>query len=422
MTTFSQQVYSPAQREPIYRRNFLLFVTDSIFYNVAMGFIGMSTVIPDFIGHLTDSKILIGLSGSIFNIGWALPQLFIARSILRHERKKLWFVGPNIPVRLIILVFGILVTLLGEERTGTILTMFFVCYGLASLGDGLVSVPWWDLCGNSLDARWRARLFGLGSAITGVIMLGISPLIGVILGENGPAFPNNYALLFIAAGTLFGLSILPGVFVHELPGGKALDKTPTIREFIPQLGRVLRTDRPFRAMLIARLLTVLLAMAAPFYVGFATQRLGLTSAVAVPTLVAMQTIGSLGGALLYTWLGARHNLVYIRLALVGGLCLPVSALVAPVAGPWLLYLGYLVSGLALSNLWFAFANWVVTYTTPDQRPIYAGLFNTGMAVVALIAPFVAGTLAQQLGYEALFVVAFAMGLAALFVTVRYVTS
>jgi MFS family permease len=221
---------------------------------------------------------------------------------------------------------------------------------------------------------------------------------------------------------LFALSILPAVFVHELPGGKAVDKTPTVREFVPKLGRVLRTDGPYRAMLISRLLMVMLAMAGPFYVGFATQRLGLSSAVAVPTLLAMQTIGSLVGALVYTWLGARHNLLYIRVALVGGLLLPISALFAPVAGPLPLYLGFLVSGLALSNLWFAFSNWVVTHATPDQRPIYTGLFNTMMAVVSLIAPFVAGTLAQQLGYEALFVVAIIMGCGSLFVAVRYVPS
>jgi MFS family permease len=125
------------------------------------------------------------------------------------------------------------------------------------------------------------------------------------------------------------------------------------------------------------------------------------------------------GALVYTWLGARNNLLFIRLALVGVTVLPISALLATLVGPLPLYAGFLMSGLALSNLVFSYQNWVVSYATPDRRPIYVGLFNTIAAVISLIAPFIAGTIAQQIGYEALFAVALLMALTALFVTLRY---
>ncbi|MBZ0286791.1 MAG: MFS transporter, partial [Anaerolineae bacterium] len=126
------------------------------------------------------------------------------------------------------------------------------------------------------------------------------------------------------------------------------------------------------------------------------------------------------GALLYTWLGARNNLLYIRLALGGGALLPVCALLATVVGPTPLYIGFLISGLATSNLFLGYQNWVVTYASHDQRPVYAGLFNTVSAVISLMAPFIAGTIAQQLGYPTLFAVAIVMVLSALFVTLRFV--
>src|SRR6267154_189334 len=106
MATSDIAAYSPAQREQIYRRNFIYFLVDNILFNLAMGIIGTTTVIPDFIRHLTDSQILIGFSGSLFQIGWTLPQLLVARHMLRYERKKWWFVGPNIPVRFAILSFA----------------------------------------------------------------------------------------------------------------------------------------------------------------------------------------------------------------------------------------------------------------------------------------------------------------------------
>jgi MFS family permease len=385
-----------------------------------MSLIGATTTIPDFIRHLTHSEVLIGLSSSLFDVGWTLPQLFIARYIVQYARKKWWFAGPNIPVRFVILIFAIVTVILGKERPEAILVAFLICYGIAAVGDGIVGVPWADLIGTSLSEQWRARMFGLQSASAGIIMLGLAPLIGIVLGSSGPAFPNNYALIFGAAGVLFALSIIPTTLIHELPGGKPVEKLPALSEYLPSLGHILRTDRPFRAIVITRMLTSLFAMAGPFYIGFATVQLGLSSTVAVPTLLAMQTIGSVTGAFIYTWLGAKNNVLYIRLALAGAAFLPISALLATVVGPVPLYFGFLVSGLALSNLFIAYLNWVVTYATPDERPTYAGLFNTISAVISLAAPFIAGTIAQELGYPALFAVALVMAGCALYVTLRYI--
>ena len=420
MTQSVEQGLLPQQNERIYRRNFIYFLADGILFMVAMGIIGQNTVIPDFVRRLTDSEILIGLSGSLFTIGFTLPQLFIARYIVRHARKKWWFVGPNIPVRFVILIFAVIVVWLGADQPGLVLLAFFICYSIAAFGDGLVGVPWADLTGTSLDSRWRARMFGLMSAGTGVIMLLIAPLIGLVLGDTGPQFPDNYAILFGAAGVLFVLSIVPGLFFHELPGGKALDKIPTFGEFLPDLGRVLRDDVPFRAFIITRMFTSLFMMAAPFYIGYATVQLGLSSEVAVPVLLAMQTLGSVAGALAYTWMGAHNNLLYIRLALIGAALLPVCALLAGVMGPLPLYLGFLLSGLSISNLIFGYQNWVVGYANPDQRPIYIGLSNTVAAVMSMIAPIIGGLIAQYVGYEMLFGAALVLTLMALYVTMRYI--
>lgn len=414
------QVLNPAARERIYRRNFAFFLIDNILFSVALSIISSTTVIPDFVRRLTDSEILIGLSGSLFMIGFTLPQLFIARYIVRYARKKWWFIGPNIPVRFVILIFAGIAVWLGADRLELVLVAFFICYSIAAFGDGLVGVPWADLAGTSLDNRWRARMFGLTSAVTGVLMLLIAPLIGGVLGDPELAFPNNYAVLFGASGVIFAISILPGLFFHELPGGKAVEKLPSFAEFLPQMGRLLRDDVPFRAFIVLRFFTSLFMMALPFYVGFATVELGLSSDVAVPVLLAMQTIGTVAGALAYTWLGARSNLLYMRLALISAMLLPICALLAGLLGPLPLYVGFLVSGLSASgNLMSSYLNWVVGYASPDQRPIYVGLSNTVSAVVAFIAPILGGVIAQYFGYHPLFVGSLLMALGALVVTVRF---
>jgi MFS family permease len=422
VTIAEAQELTPSLRERIYRRNFVFFLGDSVLFTIAIGILGATTVVPDFVRRLTDSEVLIGIFSSLFNIGFLLPQLFVARYIVRYERKKWWFVGPNIPVRFVILIFAGVAVWLGKDQPQFTLLAFFICMAIAAFGDGLVGVPWADLAGTSLDHRWRARFFGLTTVITSIILLLVAPFIGLILGDPNLPFPNNYALLFAISGVLFALSILPGLFFHELPGGKALVKRPSLGEFLPDLGRVLRDDGPFRAIVITRTFTSLFMMAAPFYVGYATVDLGLSSEVAVPGLLAMQTIGNIGGALNYTWLGARNNLLYIRLALAGAALLPVAALLAGVFGPTVLYAGFLVFGFASGNLFNGYLNWIVGYATPERRPVYVGLFNTIAAVSTFAAPIIGGTLAQSLGYRPLFVVSLVMALGALTIALRFLPS
>jgi MFS family permease len=104
MTEYDAQILSQPFRERIYRRNFSFFLADNIMYNVAMGIIGATTVIPDFVRHLTASEVLIGLFATLPTIGSSLPQLLVARYIVRHARKKWWYIGPNIPARSMVLI------------------------------------------------------------------------------------------------------------------------------------------------------------------------------------------------------------------------------------------------------------------------------------------------------------------------------
>ena len=63
-------------------------------------------------------------------------------------------------------------------------------------------------------------------------------------------------------------------------------------------------------MITARVLATLFTLAGPFYIGLGTERLGMESDVAVSQLLLMQTIGTVGGALSFSWWGDRPPLHY----------------------------------------------------------------------------------------------------------------
>ena len=61
-----------------YRRNFICFVLDYVFFGVGMAFVSHTTVLPSFVSQLTDSPPVIGLSSTIMTGAWLLPQLIAA--------------------------------------------------------------------------------------------------------------------------------------------------------------------------------------------------------------------------------------------------------------------------------------------------------------------------------------------------------
>jgi MFS family permease len=372
---------------------------------------------------LTDSEVLIGLSSQMFEVGWLMPQLLVARYLVRVSNKKWWFVGPNIPVRTLMILFAGVILLLGTGRPGALLACFFLFYGLSALGDGLVGVPWVDLIGSSLDNRRRAQMFGMGTALSGVIVFfGTASIVQFVLSDSGPDYPDNYALLFGLSGLIFLITVPFGILIHELPGGQAREEIPAMRDYLPGLLRVLREDHAFRSMMIARVLATLFTMAGPFYIGFATERLDMSSDVAVSNLLRMHTLGSVSGALLFSWLGERQTLRFIRFALIIGLLQPALALAASQLGPAPLYLAFLAAGVVGGSLGISFINWVIMHATPDQRPIYSGLFNSLSAVGLLTAPLIGGMLVETLDYEAVFIAALVMVLGALIVALRHTDS
>lgn len=418
MTSIENTLETPIDRESIYRRNFVVFLLDNVFFNIAYALMGTTTVIPDFVRQLTASEVLIGLFSSLFAIGNNSPQLFIARYILRLTRKKWLFILPNIPARTIMIVFAVIMVWLGRDQPHLILIAFFICYSIAAFGDGIVAVAWADIVGSSLDHRWRARMFGMTSAITGVVMLFLAPQVRKILGNPDLPFPNNYALLFGIAGGIFALSVVPSFFLREIVIDKVIVKMPSLSEFIPQMGQILRRDTAFRSFVAVRLLTSLFLMAAPFYIGYATTELAFSSEEAVPAFLMMQTIGSVLGALLYAVVGARNNLLCMRIALAGVAILPISALLAGSLGVVPLYVGFFSFGMAMTSILSGFINWVVGYAIPDQRPVYVGLANTLNAFVSLFSPILGGLVAQSFGYPPLFLIALIVILMAFFIALR----
>ena len=138
-----------------YRRNFWCFVLDFGLFGTALAFMGQSTVIPGFLTALGASPATIGLLSSLQNACWLLPQLFAARAVADKPFKKPYILRPAAAGRVLLLFLALALWITGAHPPWLMLLLTGVSVIGFWIGDGLASVPWFDLFSKAIPARRR---------------------------------------------------------------------------------------------------------------------------------------------------------------------------------------------------------------------------------------------------------------------------
>jgi MFS family permease len=398
-----------------HRLNWLGFVTDYVFFSIGLTFAGTSTILPAFASNLTNNPILIGLANALWQGGWLLPQIFAAHYLSTAPRKLpviKFFAWIGRPV---FLVFGIFLLFSGSILPAVFLLGLFFSSFLFSFTDSIAGVAWFDLLGKAFSHRERGRVIGVSQAVSGLLSIAAGAVIGRILQSSGLKFPDNYAVLFSLASVCFLIS-LGGIYLLREPHEPVAAERQKMLEYLPGLMRLLRQDRTFLRVTVARLLMSFCAMASPFFAVFALRELGIAEA-SIAWFAIAQTIGSALAGLFFGWIADRYG-SHIVIRIVGGVyllapCLVLAAGMTGAGGPAPVILtaaGFLFLGLGDGSIMLGFINYVLEIAPPGQRPVYVGLTNTIIGVIVLF-PFIGGALADLGGYRMVFLIA-AAGIAA----------
>jgi MFS family permease len=396
------------------RLNVPFYLMDMILFGLAFGFMDTSTVIPEFVGQATDSKVLVGLSGVLFALAWRLPQILVASSVNRTKSKRRYMFFSSAPGRISVLVIAAFTAVAGGRNPGLMLLVFFVGYAFFAVCDGITSVAWVELIGSAVADRTRGVMFSISHVITGVAILGVQGIIRALLGPQGPGYPANYAVLFGIAGLLYILSLFFILNFHEPPvESKARVIEPA--EYMPYLRRILRKDGPFRSFLVMRFfLDCAFFIVTPFYIGYEVERLGIPSAQAVGDSLIAVILGTIFGSLVAAWLSSRYGTrVVVWTMMLTVITGPVLALLSPAIGHAALLVSFATIGFAQAASSAGVMNWLIAYPMAGNRGVYMSIASI-LGVVSLLAPAFGGQLLQWTSYPVLFGTALVLaGLAAL---------
>lgn len=391
------------------RRNVIALWIDSASFGMAMGFMGYSTVLPALAAALTNnSEPLVGLINSLFAGMWLLPQLPAGRWMASHPRKKPALVYASVIGRSGIAVLAI--ALAARLHPIILFVMLAVLTSLFRAMDAVASVAWFDLISKVIPINLRGRVLGALQAGAFSLQFIASFIVVWALGSTGPEFPTNYALLFgiAAAGLLVSLIALTTLIEHP---ADVTDNISAQMKIGAHVRHVLKSDRNFRLIVVARLLIGGVALAIPFYVLHATEVLQVPQD-SIGLFLAAQTIGGVIASVIFGAISERRGpRVVVRISMVIAAIPPIGALVLSsigVGSPALAQIGYVIVFAAMGatdgSMLLGFGSFVLDIAPPSERTAYMGLANT-ITGILVIAPTIGGFILQSTSYPVLFSVA-----------------
>jgi MFS family permease len=378
------------------RFNFTIGMLDGGFFGLGMGFASFSGIIPLFVHHLTDSALLIGLVPAIHNIGWQLPQLFMAGWLGRVERYKPLTLWMTINERLPFLGLAWVALLVPGAPKSTILLLTFLMLVWQGTGAGLAANPWTSMISKVIPHDLLGTFFGTQSAAFNGLA-GVSAIVaGLILDRV--ASPWNFSLCFALT---FIFMVGSFVFLSMTRELRSLPTEPQEQAIWKKSLGILRQDRNFRAFLAVRVLSQFGGMAFAFYVIYAVQQYGMSDSAA-GVMVAILLMGQVILSPLMGRLGDRWS--HRGVMSLGAIGAALSAILAwkATSAQWF-YAIFLLEAMAVVAIWTIPLAMSVSFAHhPDERPLYIGMSNTLPAPATILAPVFGGWLADTAGFHATF--------------------
>ena len=396
-----------------YGKTFILGVVNGVLFNLAEALVGGTTVLPTFVSSITTSKVLVGLSGTMGNAGWFMPQLVVANLIEHARRKKPVYVWAGVVRIAAISAIALLVARSAGSGSEPFVLAFFVLYSVYCLGAGVAGIPFMDIVAKAVPTRRRGTFFGARLFFGGIVAALAGIFVKSILATRPLA--EGFTILFITASVVVTLAIIAFCLVSE-PEATVTERRMPFRRFLLKGPFLLKNVRSYRWLLIVRIMLGVWGMALPFYVIYARERLALEPE-AVGIFLSIQMVGMIISNILWGALSNRvGNKIVLELVSAVAILSPLTAIMTNVASPLRNTMGFGIVffflGFTLSGIRLGYANYMLDVSPEAERPTYLGFMHTFLAPVLLLSA-VGGYLIEKTSYETLFLTVLGAGLVAL---------
>jgi MFS family permease len=262
------------------RRNYLAHLAHGLLGQTGMRLVNAPTFVPYYISVLAGFDAAAGIARGLQYLGMFLSPV-LGATIIEHRRRVLpvgFAIGALMRVQVLGLAIG---GLLLPDPWRLVTAWFFLA--LFGFFLGIQGVVFNFLVSKVIPVERRGVLMGLRNALAGLTAAAVAVYAGTLVARN--ALGNGYAATFLLAFGLTSVGLLMLLFVRE-PASPQVREPSRVRERLRQLPALLRSDRAFTRYFLARATATIGRMAAPFYVLYARDQVGLGG----------QQLGAISGA------------------------------------------------------------------------------------------------------------------------------
>ena len=388
-----------------------------------------SLILAFFVAELTPSYATIGLVPAIATGFWTLGRLPAHLLSQSRRRQQPWAFAAALVRAAAIGVLAVFTSRtdpagLSQSARPLILTVF-LCLIVFSLAGGFGSLASGALLQSSIASESWGAFVRRRAAWSALLSILAAVVVARLLGNSALTFPGGYGRLFLLATVCL---IAVAVFTAAMREPWAVAAAVSTPNPPPRAWRQLLQDSRYRRFLLFRMLLSSTAAIDPFLFLYAITRLG-APITKIGDYVILGVLGWVLSAPVWFWVERRSGArSLLQSAAVVRLIAPAIALATPPLAAIGLVRERLPDATALTTAYGA-AFFVVGAALAAQSrgnydylaalaphpvlPAYTGLTNAMLAIVAF-SPVLGGILIERYGYEALFGVAAAIGLATVF--------
>ena len=390
--------------------NFFLYVAALVLTKLGDAVASPKTTLTFLLGGLGAPASLVALLVPIRESGSMLPQIFTAGPIRRLAIRKWVWVAGSLAQAVAIAGIGVAaLTTTGTAAGWTILG----AVALFALSRSLSSVASKDVKRKTIPKRRRGRASGLAATVSGTLVLAAGLVLLLLRDDVGTAF---YGWLLVATAGLW--LVAAGLFsrIREQPGATGGSGDASARAAFGRLSLLAR-DPAFRRFVTARALLMSTALAAPYYVLLARDRVGGRLSLLALLIVAGGLAQSSSSFVWGRWADRSSRRVLVAGGcLASTLAVAVFALTRTAAGSGLLdhpatwAAAFFVLGVGHSGVRLGRKTYVVDMAEGNRRTDYVAVSNTAIGLL-LLASGALGPLVDVIGAAGMLLVLAVAGFA-----------
>ena len=380
-------------------------------------------ILAAFIGGLTESYLLVGLVPAIGAAAWYGAQLLAAPVVGSFGRKLPWATGAALVRAAALTLLAYVVNRADQVSSDEIVRSALICFAAFAFASGFVATVGTSVYTRAVPNQYHGLFFRTAQFWSAVAAVAAAVLAARVLSPDGPAYPENFAQLFVASAVATGGVILLQLLTREPGRIPASGRGASIGSAGAVLGAGLPAlaDASFRRFLVFRVTLGLVAIADPFYILYAQRELDIAATRLGWYLLALVAARILSAPIWAWFIRAQGTRTTLQVAGLFRLIPPLIAVLLPYlidtevwreratdsnALPVAFGLVFVALGITLGGLQAATFGYLVETLPAAGRAGAIGLTNLVLAVVAA-APLAGGLLLRESGadYERLFLVA-----------------